>query len=86
MTSGTPTLKSRILEEIALNGPMPVSRYMAICLGDLEAGYYTTRDPFGKSGDFTTAPEVSQMFGELVGGWLVAAWETLGSPSEPEAL
>lgn len=75
-----PNLKTRILEDIALTGPMPLSRYMSLCLGDPVSGYYMTRDPFGKTGDFTTAPEVSQMFGELIGVWLISAWRALGSP------
>lgn len=73
-------LKTRILEDIALTGPMPLSRYMNLCLGDPVSGYYMTRDPFGKEGDFTTAPEVSQMFGELIGAWLISAWRALGNP------
>ena len=48
---------------------------MALCLFDPEDGYYTTREPFGADGDFITAPEISQMFGELVGVWLVEAWQ-----------
>jgi SAM-dependent MidA family methyltransferase len=75
------SLKTRILEEIALNGPMPLSRYMSLCLGDPVSGYYMTRDPFGTAGDFTTAPEISQMFGELIGAWLISAWQALGSPT-----
>ncbi len=59
-------LKARIAELIAAAGPVPVSDYMATCLFDPEAGYYTTREPFGAEGDFVTAPEISQMFGELV--------------------
>ena len=82
MSSNSPSLKQRIFEEIALNGPMPLSRYMTICLGDPEQGYYTTRDPFGAAGDFVTAPEISQMFGELIGIWLISAWENLGSPAK----
>ena len=54
---------------------------MAACLGDPDYGYYLTRDPFGRSGDFITAPEVSQMFGELIGAWTVLAWEAMGAPS-----
>lgn len=75
-----PDLKSRILQDIALTGPMPLPRYMSLCLGDPEAGYYMSHDPLGAAGDFTTAPEVSQMFGELIGVWLVSAWQALGSP------
>jgi len=59
-------LKQRIAGLIAATGPIPVSEYMALCLFDPDDGYYTTREPFGASGDFVTAPEISQMFGELV--------------------
>ncbi len=48
---------------IESEGPIPFDRYMQLCLGDPEFGYYITRDPFGADGDFTTAPEISQMFG-----------------------
>ncbi|MFK8034463.1 MAG: class I SAM-dependent methyltransferase [Hyphomicrobiales bacterium] len=75
-------MKRRIFEDIALNGPMPLSRYMNICLSDPEHGYYTNRDPFGAEGDFVTAPEISQMFGELIGIWLISAWENLDSPAK----
>src|SRR5690606_20768185 len=51
------------------------------CLGHPEHGYYMTRDPLGAHGDFVTAPEVSQMFGELVGLWLADRWLSEGSPS-----
>jgi SAM-dependent MidA family methyltransferase len=59
---------------------MPVAQYMALCLFDREHGYYTTRDPFGTRGDFITAPEVSQMFGELIGLWMSAIWKQMGAP------
>lgn len=74
-------LKARIVDLIGMEGPLPVPDYMAICLYDPRQGYYTTRDPFGSGGDFITAPEVSQMFGELIGAWVVAAWRALGRPS-----
>ncbi|MBR2687160.1 MAG: class I SAM-dependent methyltransferase [Aquamicrobium sp.] len=74
-------LKRRIIELITTVGPIPASEYMALCLFDPEAGYYTTREPFGAGGDFITAPEVSQMFGELVAVWLYEAWRTIGSPT-----
>jgi len=76
------TLRRRIAELIAEAGPIPVSHYMALCLFDPADGYYTTREPFGAKGDFTTAPEISQMFGELVAVWLAAAWQAAGAPQD----
>ncbi len=73
-------LKRRILDRIGALGPIPVQEYMALCLSDPEDGYYMTRDPFGRDGDFTTAPEVSQMFGELTGAWIAATWQSLRRP------
>ncbi|MFM8701946.1 MAG: class I SAM-dependent methyltransferase [Hyphomicrobiales bacterium] len=60
---------------------MSVARYMELCLGHPHHGYYMTRDPFGHTGDFITAPEISQMFGELVGIWCADTWFKMGSPS-----
>ncbi len=77
--------EARLLEKlrglIRANGPMNVAEYMTHCLSDPEDGYYTTRNPFGTAGDFVTAPEVSQMFGEIVGAWLVEVWRRLGAPA-----
>lgn len=73
-------LKERIVGLIGAVGPIPVSEYMALCLFDPEHGYYTTREPFGAAGDFVTAPEISQMFGELVAIWLYQAWQGAGRP------
>ncbi len=53
---------------------------MALCLGHPQHGYYMTRDPFGQAGDFTTAPEISQVFGELIGIWCAQVWQSLGKP------
>lgn len=75
-------LKQRIAGLIEATGPISVSDYMALCLFDPEHGYYTTRQPFGADGDFTTAPEISQMFGELVAVWLFSAWQATGSPDD----
>lgn len=71
-------IKSRIRQL----GPMDLGEYMALCLGHPQYGYYMTRDPFGVSGDFMTAPEVSQMFGEMVGLWLADLWIKSGQPKE----
>lgn len=54
---------------------------MALCLSHPEHGYYMTRDPLGADGDFTTAPEISQMFGEMIGLWLAQTWMDQGSPT-----
>ena len=63
-------------------GPMPVWRYMQLCLTHPQHGYYISRDPLGREGDFTTAPEVSQMFGELIGLWAASVWRAMGSPPQ----
>ncbi|MBV8577917.1 MAG: SAM-dependent methyltransferase [Acetobacteraceae bacterium] len=60
---------------------MPVWRYMELCLLHPQHGYYVARDPLGREGDFITAPEVSQMFGELLGLWTASVWKTIGSPA-----
>ncbi len=74
-------LEAEIRRRIAAAGPMPVAEYMALCLADSENGYYTTRDPLGARGDFITAPEISQMFGELIGLWMAALWKQMGAPA-----
>ncbi|WP_062112035.1 class I SAM-dependent methyltransferase [Aureimonas sp. AU40] len=82
MSAGEPTpLDRRLRETIRAEGPMRLDRFWNIALFDRDHGYYTSRDPFGEVGDFTTAPEISQMFGELLGAWLVAAWRGMGRPS-----
>lgn len=73
-------LKTRIVDLIGALGPLPVNKYLALCLFDPSDGYYTTREPFGAAGDFVTAPEISQMFGELVAVWLYQAWLAIGRP------
>ena len=73
-------LQSEIKKLIKSSGPMPVWRYMELCLTHPEHGYYVSRDPLGREGDFTTAPEVSQMFGELLGLWAASVWKAIGSP------
>lgn len=78
--SPTP-LEHRIKALIRLGGPMSIADYMAIVLGDPEHGYYMSREVFGAGGDFITAPEVSQMFGEMLGLWAVDTWIRLGRPT-----
>jgi SAM-dependent MidA family methyltransferase len=73
-----PSLTDRLARLIAASGPIPVSVFMA----EANAHYYATRDPFGAAGDFTTAPEISQMFGELVGLWLADLWDRAGRPAD----
>ena len=70
-----------LIERIREGGPITVADYMADCLLHPVHGYYTTRDPFGTAGDFTTAPEISQMFGELIGLALAQAWLDQGAPA-----
>jgi NADH dehydrogenase [ubiquinone] 1 alpha subcomplex assembly factor 7 len=76
----TSPLQADIKKLIASSGPMPVWRYMELCLTHPEHGYYVSRDPLGREGDFTTAPEVSQMFGELLGLWAASVWRAMDSP------
>jgi len=73
-------LEDEIRRLIRAAGPMPVSRYMELCLAHPEHGYYVGRDPLGREGDFITAPEVSQMFGELLGLWAASVWKAMGTP------
>ncbi len=70
-----------MLARIARLGPISIADYMAECLHDPTFGYYATRDPLGPGGDFITAPEISQMFGELLGLWIAQVWMDQGSPS-----
>ena len=74
------TLEAEIRHRIALAGPLNLARYMSICLSHAEHGYYMTRDPLGALGDFTTAPEISQIFGELIGLWCAHIWQAMNAP------
>ncbi|HEV7410967.1 MAG TPA: SAM-dependent methyltransferase, partial [Bradyrhizobium sp.] len=76
----TSKLEAELKRLIASSGPMPVWRYMGLCLTHPRYGYYVSRDPLGREGDFTTAPEVSQMFGELLGLWAASVWRAMDSP------
>ncbi len=67
---------------IAGDGPLSVERYMLLCLQHPTLGYYTTREAIGRAGDFITAPEVNQMFGELIGLWAAQVWLDMGAPPQ----
>ena len=75
------SLREIITAQIAAQGPMRLDDYISMCLLHPAHGYYTTRTPFGTQGDFITAPEISQMFGELIGLSLAQAWLDQGAPA-----
>src|SRR6185295_1824374 len=80
MANRSVPLEVEIRRRIEGGGPIAVAPYMELCLTHPERGYYTTGDPLGAQGDFITAPEISQMFGELIGLWAAAVWRQMGSP------
>jgi SAM-dependent MidA family methyltransferase len=71
-------LERALRDRIRAEGPISVEAFMEAC----NAYYYATRDPLGEEGDFTTAPEISQMFGELVGAALADCWTRMGTPAD----
>jgi SAM-dependent MidA family methyltransferase len=79
-------LAMKLKEQIRREGPLPVYAYMRACLGDPEHGYYRRRPAIGVAGDFTTAPEISQTFGELIGIWAAVAWRAMGAPPEVDLI
>ncbi|MEM9715952.1 MAG: SAM-dependent methyltransferase [Pseudomonadota bacterium] len=74
-------LKQELLRQIQRTGPLTIAEYMTQCLLHPDYGYYTQEQPFGRDGDFVTAPETSQIFGEMVGLALAQAWLDQGAPS-----
>jgi len=74
-------LKKKLIRLIGSQGPISISQFMTLCLSDPQNGYYLTQTPFGTKGDFTTAPEISQMFGEMLGLWAIDQWQIHGTPS-----
>lgn len=77
----TGPLSDLLRRRIRLAGPITLADFMSEALGHPQYGYYLTRDPFGPRGDFVTAPEASQMFGELIGLWCVDVWRNTGAPN-----
>ena len=81
-----PTPLDRLIAaQIRASGPITLSQYMQLCLAHPVHGYYQRADPLGAGGDFTTAPQISQLFGEMIAVWLLGAWHGLGRP-DPFAL
>lgn len=76
-----PSLETILHEQIREDGPLSIASFMDRALYDPNYGYYTTTFPIGKQGDFITAPEISQLFGDVLGAYLCAMWQALGSPS-----
>jgi NADH dehydrogenase [ubiquinone] 1 alpha subcomplex assembly factor 7 len=74
-------LEAVLAEMIRREGPLPVGRFMDLALNHPTCGYYRRGDPLGAQGDFVTAPELSQAFGEVIGAWLAQAWRDLGAPA-----
>jgi NADH dehydrogenase [ubiquinone] 1 alpha subcomplex assembly factor 7 len=74
-------LEREIAAAIAADGPISLERFMTLALMHPKHGYYRHRIPIGRSGDFITAPEIHQMFGELIGLWAAEVWEAMGEPS-----
>lgn len=82
MTSPAPApLRERLVRRIRAEGPLSVAEYMSLCLSDPAHGVYAAGDPLGAAGHFTTAPEIGQVFGELLGLWAAACWQEQGSPA-----
>src|SRR5690606_36621604 len=75
-----PSLADLIDAQIRAGGPISIASYMGLCLTHPQHGYYRQPDPFGARGDFITAPEISQMFGELIGFFLVNLWQQMREP------
>ncbi len=75
-------LETYLVKLIEAQGPLNIAAFMAEALGNRRHGYYMKQDPFGRGGDFTTAPEISQMFGEMIGLWHAGNWLNMGSPEK----
>ena len=74
-------LENILIQHVDQNGFIGLGEYISLALGHPKYGYYVTRDPLGEQGDFTTAPEISQMFGEVIGAWVIDVWAQMGAPS-----
>ncbi len=86
VSKGAISLAGQIRHQIRALGPMSLATFMGLCLTHPKRGYYTSADPLGAQGDFITAPEISQMFGEMLGGWVLLQYQTLGRPDKFDLL
>ena len=77
-------LKAHLKQLIEEHGAISMAEFMQVVLAHPDYGYYKTAEPFGVEGDFTTAPEISQVFGELIGIWCADIWLKIGCPSDIE--
>ena len=68
--------------KITSKEPLPVDDFIEKILYEPEIGYYSSKDPFGKNGDFITSPTISNLFSEIIGIWLISSWEKMGKPEE----
>lgn len=75
------SLLQRLKDKISKEGPLSVAQYMDLCLQDPAEGYYKRRESIGPSGDFITAPEITPLFGEMIGAWILLSWDEKGRPS-----
>jgi NADH dehydrogenase [ubiquinone] 1 alpha subcomplex assembly factor 7 len=78
--SETTPLAAKLAARIRREGPISVADYMDACLNDREYGYYRKSNAIGRGGDFITAPEISQVFGELIGLWCAVVWQGMAAP------
>lgn len=79
-------LETYLRQQIAASGGLSIADYMQACLVHSAYGYYMKGQPIGLKGDFVTAPEISQMFGELIGAWYRDLWHQMGQPSSPHLI
>ena len=74
-------LARKLIARIRRDGPIDTRAYVDACLNDPEHGYYRTKTAIGRAGDFVTAPEISQVFGEIIGLWSAVVWQQMGAPT-----
>ena len=86
MASIVTPLAQKLKKIIQTDGPISISKFMDLALNDKDYGYYQINEPFGVNGDFITSPEISQVFGELIGLWFLSSWRIAGCPKETKLI